>query len=468
MISSGQIILDRWRIDGELYGHPQIRRWMVWDLGSDTEYILFHPTASELLRPEQPHTFVNTHRQQHAEVVNTHENIPFAIYPLHNSELRENTEYDNDTWLIILDAALQETTTVPLDYLEVVERNGTTVIQRLGHVHQRPKIGVNPLYHPDDQNSAAFSMAMMCCLHTSKLKWNTRSDFEYWLTERHFADLLKSMSPPLQNLIESIFENTSCPNTSLPNISLTLSSIEHVTLLPATNPSTSPTVESSATRVQHLPEYLLMVNEIQAKLIAKDLATVLNVPEQAILEQLNEGGPILLGGASSQTSAQAMASECDNIPVNIEITHRNGSFSTALLLGASALTTGMGVGILALTGSLVGLVVPVSTIPILWWLRSNWMTILNRKWKRFLTVGLDLSEVNSALRAARRRILVSDLPPSAIRELLQSVDDLEASGRSDSDTRQIADTICTPKNVDQMGKKTDISQLESKALQSVL
>lgn len=468
MISSGQIILDRWRVDGELHSHPQIRRWMIWDLQSDTECILFHPTASELLRPEQPHTFVNTHRQQHAEVVNTHENTPFAIYPLHHSELRENTEYDDETWSILFDAVLRETTPAPLDYLEVIERDGKSIIQRLGHVHHRPKIGVNPLFHPENQNSAAFSMAMMRCLQTSKLKWNTRSDFEYWLTERHFSDLLKSMSPTLQNLIESIFERTSLPDASLPSMEIKLSAIEHVPLLPATSQATSPTVESSAIRVQHLPEYLLMVNGIQAKQVAKDLAIVLNVPEQAILEQLNEGGPILLGGASSQTSAQDMATECDNIPVNIEITHRNGSFTTALLLGSSALTVGMGVGILALTGSLAGLVVPVTTVPILWWLRSNWMTVLNRKWKRFLTVGLNLSEVDSALRAARRRILVSDLPPSAIRELLQSVDDLEASGRGDSDRIQIADTICTPQNLEQIGKKSDISQLESKALQSVL
>ena len=164
---------------------------MVWDLESDTEYLLLHPTASELLHSEQPHTFVNTHRQQHAVVINTHDNVPFAIYPLHNSELKRDTVYDDDIWLSILSSGLQDTSTAPLDYLEVIEGDGHISIRRLGQTHQRQRIGVNPLYHPEDKHSAAFSVAMMRCLQNTTLKWNTRADFEYWLTERYLADSIE-------------------------------------------------------------------------------------------------------------------------------------------------------------------------------------------------------------------------------------------------------------------------------------
>ena len=471
MISSGQVILKRWRVDGEILSHKQIRRWLVWDLESDTEYLLLHPTASELMHSEQPHTFVNTHRLQHAAVINTHDNVPFAIYPLHNSELKRDTVYDDDIWLSILSSVLQDTSTAPLDYLEIIEGDGHISIRRLGQTHQRQRIGVNPLYHPEDKHSAAFSVAMMRCLQNTTLKWNTRADFEYWLTERHFADLLKSMSPALQNTLEVILEGTnssSPPTLPLQNDATQLSPIAHTPQLPATVRSTTTTVESSALRVQHLPEYLLMVNGIQANSVARDISIVLDVPIQAILEQMKEAGPILLGGANSQTDAEALVSKCENIPINIEVTHRNGSFSTALLLGAGTLTTGMGLGILTLTGSLAGLIVPATTIPLLMWLRSNWASILKRKWKRFLRVGLEGSEVDVALRAARKRILLSDLPPSAINELQKSIDALAASGRSDADLIQVANTICISQPTDHVSHKADLSTLESKALQSIL
>ena len=72
---------------------------------------------------------------------------------------------------------------------------------------------------------------------------------------------------------------------------------------------------------------------------------------------------------------------------------------------------------------------------------ENWASILKRKWKRFLRVGLEGSEVDVALRAARKRILLSDLPPSAINELQKSIDALAASGRSDADLIQVANTL---------------------------
>ena len=340
MLQREDLLFEKWRVEARLTNLQKIQRWLIWDVQQKQHFELLSPTPTERLSSQQPTHFSDLHSSQSNCIFSgLHAGIPVAIYPLPQGELDLSKRLGTLDWETILhhihlDISDNESMLFPE---EIIQMDHTVMIRRLGQVFTKKRIGVNPLQHPSEAQHSTFSLAMMIILNqTSGLSWKTDAEFSKWIQQVAPETLLPNMSELVQQWVGSTLLNIkpslipeSTHVVSLPNIELDS--------IPAqSNKTLSTSISASAKRDIPMPRYLLVVEYLSSKSTAKELSAVAGVPPNAILDQMSETGPIIIGGSDSETKAQEMLEQFENFSINTNVIHRDGNFTTATLFGSSA------------------------------------------------------------------------------------------------------------------------------------
>jgi|GEM_PF-4224238 len=430
MFKSQLLILNRWRLEHQLPNLNRTTRWIVWDTKEHKQMELLSITPTEMLTPTQPQYFVDVHSQnQHCIVQGSENTYPFAIYPLPTSEFIISDGVPSHMWEHFISQVVQALPEVPyLQPQEITLLNTTVVVRQFGETTQPSRIRVNPLHPPSLEVNVGFSIAMMVVLsHHQNLSWDSLTQFEQWLATVKASTLLPTLPPLYQEWIQAALTMNVLPNLPISNIPLVLSTVE---IQDATPQKTSAQqVVSYATKDIPLPKYLIVAPKIASPSVAKQLAAIAQIDPEPLCTAYNRGTSIPIDGAQTYQEADEKRKSYSNVPITLDIQPSTGP------LGNSALGYGMHIGLLGSIGlSIVGFGwIPVALGTGIWLSGQLWKTshksTQHKNWKKSQRVGVaQYRELTEALQSARRRILLSDMPELAIRDMISQVDTLEESG----------------------------------------
>ena len=441
MFKSQQLLANRWRLDHQLPSLQNIQRWIAWDTHNETDVEVLTLTATEAIEPNQPEYFIQTHQQcSLAHVIGTEGKLPFAVYPLPTGEFSVANKMPQK---ILQDFTVQilAATTSDLSILwaeEIVQYDTKICYRPLGQVLKRNAIQVQPLTSPHPTNQALYSLAMLLVQNQHPaLKWGNKKELEHWLNTLDVAGWFPDTSPKFQQWVANSLKNTHIDEQTnllqstglkvvLPAVQFQLqqqtSSTEHTQLL------------SSASRDIPLPNYVLVAHTIPSPSIAKQLASMAGVNVQTVLQAYEDGAAFAVDGGSSIEEANRKKSLYQNVPITLSVEPVGGVLAnpTVSIGLTGALLGGLG---MTLSGfGWIPLVVGGGTWLMGWVARSQHRGQRQQQWKTAHQVGI--TSANRALlelQAARRRVLLSELPALAIQDFITQIDELEKHSAQNPD-----------------------------------
>ena len=429
MFKSQLLILNRWRLEHQLPNLNRTTRWIVWDITEQKQMELLSVTATEMLTSEQPNHFIDVHSQsQHCVVHGMEHTYPFAIYPIPTSEFTLSKGVPSHLWEDFIAQVVHALPNRPcLSPQEIVLLDTELVIRPFGETTQFSRIGVNPLHPPSLAPNIEFSIAMMVILsHHPDLSWDSPGDFTQWLSTVNASTLLPTLSPLYIEWVQKALTMTPTPNLPISNTPLRLSPID---LTGPTSPKASTQqMVSHASKDIPLPKYLIVAPKIASPSVAKQLAAIAGIHPDPLCRAYDRGSAIPIDGAKTHQEAEELLRRYSNVPITLSIQPSTGP------LGTSGLSYGLHIGLLSGLGlTVAGLGwIPLALGTGLWlsgqfWKSSHKSTQHNR-WKESQQVGVTQQrELTEALQGARRRILLSDMPELAIRDMMTQLDMLEES-----------------------------------------
>ncbi len=438
MFKSQQLLANRWRLDHQLPSLQQIQRWIAWDTHNQTDVEVLTLTATEAIEPTQPNHFLQTHQQtQQAHFVGTDGKQPFAVYPLPSGEFSIAHKLPTT---VLPDFTVQILTSfnsdLPILWAEEIVQYDTEIRHRpLGQVLKQSSIQVQPLVSPHSTNQVHYSLAMLLVQNQHPtLKWSSKKELEDWVdtfdTTGWFPDYSEDFQRWLVNALRNNHPKT--PDGLGLTVVLPPVQVQHKKNPPT--PTQRTQLVSSASRDIPLPKYVLMAHKIASPSIAKQLAAVAGFDVQTVLQAYEDGTPLAVDGGVSLEEANRKQSRYQNVPVTLSVEPAGGVLARP--------TVSMG-----LTGALLGgiglTVAGLGWIPLMvgggaWLLgtitRAQHRGQRRQQWKNANQVGIKNSDsAMQALQAARRRVLLSELPTLAIQDFIQQIDELEVHATQNPD-----------------------------------
>jgi len=217
----------------------------------------------------------------------------------------------------------------------------------------------------------------------------------------------------------------------------------------------APPVRPSATGVRRdtpLAPFVVLLNHQQSTDTARRrLAALLDLPSDALM--LPAGAPTHIPVASAHTEAEAHQRMTElaaaGAPLAVFATETPGSVRAALAAGAVGLFLSPGLGIaLGIVGGVLGAGIALGAL-VVGWIQLNRAAAQRRVLKRTgqyvergpmpaatLTDGAQQLGIARRAQAARKAVLLQDLPETVRTDLLDSIDDLEVVGSRSPDAVQ--------------------------------
>lgn len=459
MFKSNQRLMNRWRLDHKLADLDRIERWAVWDLQTEEPMELLTPTPAENIHVQQPQFFLDVHQNnaacKHCGLQNTQ---AFAIYEFGTSEFVQTKPIPSiqiPDFIVSVHSLLDGHGKV-LYPEEIVVYNDGIRLRPLGQTPKSSTILVNPFQHPTAE-SKTFSLAMMVVLSAHpNTTWTDRKSFQQWIDNFEIHSWMPESTSATQEWIQAAIQSQPLPSLSAPKRKIALTPI-HFESASTSSPVQQSSIVSHATRDVPMPAQLIVAHTIPSPSIAKQIAAVSGVPLSIAMRAYENKTMLVIDGANSTEDVNKRVEHYSNIPITFTTQHRQG------VLGHATVTLG-------LSGSLVGGIVLTSLgmgwIPLgigagIWAvgtvLKSRLQNQSDVLWKNTQRIGVqDNSPAIMALQAARRRVLLSDLPSLAIADLIKQIDALEENGaHSPQQTVDLANQIHVKSgNIDTALKKS--------------
>ena len=445
MFNSNQRLMNRWRLDHKLPPLDRIERWVVWDLQDEKQLELLTPTPTENIHVQQPQFFMDVHQKNpnctHCDQENGQ---AFAIYEFGTSELIESAPINPKQLHTFTTSihALLENHGEAIYPQEIVVYDDGMRLRPLGQTPKTSTILINPLQHPNGPNKY-FSVAMMIVRSQHPdTTWKDRKTFQQWIDNFQASTWIPQSSPEIQQWVQAAIQSQPLPPLSQSTGTLVLEPIIFE------SPSTSPVTQQSST-VSHaardvpMPKHLIIAHAIPSPSIAKQISAVSGIPLDIAMDAYENKKMLVIDGAESTDAVNKRLEQYGNIPITLTTQHKQGIMGlTPVTLGLSGslaggiLLTSLGMGWIPL-GIGAG-VWAIGTV-----LKSRQQTQYAGLWKNAQRVGVqDNTPTSQALQAARRRVLLSELPSLAIADLIKQIDALEKnSAQSPQQTIDLANQI---------------------------
>ena len=171
---------------------------------------------------------------------------------------------------------------------------------------------------------------------------------------------------------------------------------------------------------------------------------------------------MILGGAKTYSLAQEEVERYTNVPITLGIREKRGAFGhQSIRLGmVGSMLGGLAMTVFGLGWIPVGIGASIWTVGTV--LQSREQTQNAKLWKESQKVGVhDGSAVSEALQHARKRVLTSNLPSLAIRDLIGQIDSLEDNAhQSPQQTIDMANQIHASSGKIDAALKKSIQQTE--------